>query len=42
MAVKMNGRTYWYIDTICVDEVVYDVYQDEYDNVFYKQIDTLY
>lgn len=42
MAVKINGRTYWYIDTICVDEVIYDVYQDEYGSVFYKQIDTLY
>lgn len=42
MAIKIQGRTYYYVDTICVDEVIYDVYQDEYDNVFYKQIDTLY
>ena len=41
MAVEINGRTYWYVDTVCVDEVVYDIYQDEYDNVVYKAIDTL-
>lgn len=42
MAVKFNGRTYYYVDTICVDEIIYDVYQDDYDNVIYKVVDTTY
>lgn len=41
MAVLHNGRTYYWVDTICVDEIIYDVYMDEYDNVFYKAVDTL-
>ena len=42
MAITIQGRTYYYVDTVCVDEVIYDVYEDEYDNVYYQQIDTLY
>lgn len=42
MAITIQGRTYYYVDTICVDDIIYDVYQDEYDNVFYKAIDSLW
>lgn len=42
MAVNYNGRTYYYVDTICVDEIVYDVYEDDFDNVIYKVIDTTF
>lgn len=42
MAIKHNGRTYYLVDVISVDEVIYEVYQDDYDNVIYKQIDTIY
>lgn len=42
MSVRVNGITYYYVDTICVDEVIYDVYQDDNDNTFYKMVDTLY
>lgn len=42
MAVSYNGRTYWYVDTICVDEIIYDIYEDEYGNVIYKVSDTLF
>ena len=42
MAIKHNGRTYYLVDVISVDEVIYEVYQDDYDNVIYKQIGTIY
>lgn len=42
MSVRVNGKTYWYVDTICVDEIIYDVYQDDNDNTFYKVVGTTY
>lgn len=42
MAIKVNGRTYWYVDTICVDEIIYDIYEDDYGNHIYRVSDTLY
>lgn len=42
MAVKLNGRTYWYVDTVVIDEIIYDIYEDEYGNVHYQVSDTLY
>lgn len=42
MAIQYKGRTYYYVDTIYDDFMVYDVYMDEYDNVYYKPIDILY
>lgn len=42
MAVKINGRTYYYVDTIVVDEIIYDVLEDSHGNKIYKLVDTLY
>lgn len=42
MAIQYKGRTYYYVDTTYDDDLVYDIYMDEYDNVYYKPIDTLY
>lgn len=42
MAIQYKGRTYYYVDTIYDEDLVYDVYEDEYDNVYYKPIDILY
>ena len=39
MSKKINGRTYYYVDTIVVDDIIYDVYQDDYDNTIYQPID---
>jgi len=42
MSVKLNGRTYYYVDTVCIDEIIYDIYEDEYGNIHYQVSDTLY
>lgn len=42
MAIIVNGRRYYYIDTICVDEIIYDVYEDEHGHIYYKVSDTLF
>ena len=42
MAIKIKGKTYWYVDTQVIDEVIYDIYQDDKGNVFYKAIDTIF
>lgn len=33
MSKKINGKTYWYVDTQYDDELIYDIYQDNYGNV---------
>jgi len=42
MAVQFNGDTYYLVDVIEVDEVIYEVYQNDRDEVIYKPIDTTY
>lgn len=42
LQIIVHGVVYDYIDTVCIDEIIYDVYQDQYDNVIYKVIDTTY
>lgn len=42
MAVNLNDKLYYWVDTICVDEVIYDVYQSDDDEVIYKAVDTLF
>jgi len=42
MAKIINGETYWYVDTICCDEIIYDVYENDRGEHFYVMIDTLY
>lgn len=42
MKTIIKGKVYYYIDTIMEDEIVYDVYEDEYGEIYYKCIDTNY
>ena len=42
MSVIVDGVVFYYVDTICLDEVIYDVYEDDNDNHFYQVIDTTY
>jgi len=42
MAIQVKGQTYYWVDTVCVDEVIYDIYQNDNDEVIYKPIDTLW
>lgn len=42
MSIIVNGRRYQWVDTICVDEIIYDVYEDDYGNYIYRVSDTLF
>ena len=42
MAKEFNGKTYYWVDTVMVEEVIYDVYEDDFENYIYVAIDTLY
>lgn len=42
MSKKINGETYYYVDTIYDDELIYDVYQNDRDETIYEPVDTLY
>lgn len=43
MAKNINGQTWYYVDTICDDDLVYDVYENEITGeVIYEVVDTLY
>lgn len=42
MSKKINGETWFYVDTVCDDDLVYDVYENEQGETFYEVIDTLY
>lgn len=42
MAIKIKGKTYWYVDTQFDDDFIYDIYEDEYGNVYRKVVDTRY
>lgn len=42
MSVVVKGRTYYYVDTVCIDEIIYDIYEDDYGNQYYQVSDTLY
>ena len=42
MSKKINGETYYYVDTIYDDELIYDVYQNDRDETIYEVVDTLY
>lgn len=41
MSKQINGQTYWWVDTICEDEILYDVYQNDRDEVVYLPFGTL-
>ena len=40
--VKIDGITFYYVDTVCVDEIIYDIYEDDNGNTFYQVSDTLF
>ena len=42
MSKEINGSTWYWVDTICDDDLIYDVYQNDRDEVFYEVVDTLY
>ena len=42
MAKQINGETWYYVDTVCDDELIYDVYQNDNDETFYEIVGTLY
>ena len=42
MNKQINGETWWYVDTICDDTFVYDIYENEQGEIHYEIIDTLY
>ena len=42
MAKQINGQTWWYVGTDYDDDLVYDIYQNEYGETFYEIVDTLY
>ena len=42
MSKIINGVRYDYVDTIYDEDLVYDVYQNDRDEVNYEVIDTLY
>lgn len=41
MSKKINGETYWWVDTICVYEVLYDVYMNDRDQAIYIPFGTI-
>ena len=42
MSKKINGETWYYVDTTCDDDFVYDVYENEQGETFYEIVETLY
>ena len=42
MAVRYKGKIYYYVDTIVLDEIIYDVYEDEQGHKFTRISGTTY
>lgn len=42
MSKKINGETYYYVDTIYDDDLIYDIYQNDRDEVIYEVVGTMY
>ena len=42
MKKQVNGETYWHVDTIYDDDLIYDVYENDRDEVIYEVVGTLY
>lgn len=42
MSKKINGEVWYYVDTFCDDDLIYDIYQNDKDEVFYEVVGTLY
>lgn len=42
MAKVINGETYWYVDTTYDEDLIYDIYQNDRDEVIYEIVGTMY
>ena len=42
MSKTINGETWYYVGTTYDEDLVYDIYQNDKDEVFYEVVDTLY
>ena len=42
MSKKINGETYYYVDTIYDDDLIYDIYENDRDEVVYEIVGTMY
>lgn len=42
MAKKINGKLYFWVDTIFDEDMIYDIYEDSYGNQVAIPIDTRY
>ena len=42
MAKVINGETYWYVDTTYDDDLIYDIYQNDRDEIIYEIVGSLY
>ena len=42
MAKVINGETYWYVDTTYDKDLIYDIYQNDRDEVIYVVVGTMY
>lgn len=42
MTLIVNGETYYYVDTIYDEDLIYDIYQNDRDQVVYEIVGTMY
>ena len=42
MAKQINGETYYYVDTVYDEDLIYDIYQNDRDEVVYEVVGTMY
>ena len=42
MSIKINGMTWYYVDTVYDDDLVYDIYENELGEHIYKVVCSLY
>ena len=42
MSKKINGETWYYVDTIYDDDLIYDIYENDLGEHFYEVVGTLY
>jgi len=42
MSKTINGQTWWYVDTVCDDDLIYDIYENDLGEHRYEVVGTLY
>ena len=42
MAKVISGMTYWYVDKIYYDDLIYDIYENDRGEVIYEVVGTMY